>query len=64
MLLYELVEVSAEVPTGGRAEYIPSREDCGRRIVELARPGDRVVVMGARDDTLTAFARDILSHLA
>jgi UDP-N-acetylmuramate--alanine ligase len=49
---------------GGRAEYIPSREDCGRRIVELARPGDRVVVMGARDDTLTAFARDMLSRLA
>ena len=49
---------------GGRAEYIPSRDDCGRRIVELARPGDRVVVMGARDDTLTAFARDVLSRLA
>lgn len=48
---------------GGRAEYIPDREDCGRRIVELARPGDRVVVMGARDDTLTEFARDLLSRL-
>src|SRR5690606_6657937 len=48
---------------GGRAEYIPNREDCGRRIVELARPGDRVVVMGARDDTLTEFARDLLSRL-
>jgi UDP-N-acetylmuramate--alanine ligase len=49
---------------GGRAEYVPTRDDCGRRIVDLARPGDRVVVMGARDDTLTAFARDVLSHLA
>ncbi len=48
---------------GGHAEYIPSREDCGKRIVELARPGDRVVVMGARDDTLTTFARDILDKL-
>jgi UDP-N-acetylmuramate--alanine ligase len=48
---------------GGRAEYIPSREDCGKRIVELARPGDRVVVMGARDDTLTAFAKDVLARL-
>lgn len=48
---------------GGRAEYIPSREQCGNRIVELARPGDRVVVMGARDDTLTAFAKEILAAL-
>jgi len=48
---------------GGRAEYIPTREACGDRIVEIARPGDRVVVMGARDDTLTAFAKDVLARL-
>ena len=48
---------------GGHAEYIPAREDCGRRIVELARPGDRIAVMGARDDTLTLFARSILEAL-
>jgi UDP-N-acetylmuramate--alanine ligase len=48
---------------GGSAEYIASREDCGRRIVELAQAGDRVVVMGARDDTLTAFARSLLARL-
>ena len=48
---------------GGTAEHIPAREDCGKRIAELARPGDRVVIMGARDDTLTAFARDLLARL-
>jgi UDP-N-acetylmuramate--alanine ligase len=48
---------------GGKAHYIPSREACGERILELARPGDRVVVMGARDDTLTTFAKDILARL-
>jgi len=48
---------------GGKAECIPSRDDCGDRIVALARPGDRIVVMGARDDTLTAFAKSILSRL-
>ena len=48
---------------GGSAEYIPSREACGDRIVQIARPGDRLVVMGARDDTLTRFARDLLARL-
>jgi UDP-N-acetylmuramate--alanine ligase len=49
---------------GGHAEYVPRREDCSLRIVELARPGDRIAVMGARDDTLTQFARDLLARLA
>ncbi|AOL95060.1 UDP-N-acetylmuramate--alanine ligase [Porphyrobacter sp. LM 6] len=48
---------------GGNAEYIAAREDCGERITGLARPGDRIVVMGARDDTLTDFARAILKRL-
>jgi len=48
---------------GPRAEYVPERADCGRRMVELARPGDRLVVMGARDDTLTTFAKDVLAQL-
>ena len=48
---------------GGRAEYINSRDACGDRIVEIARAGDRVVVMGARDDTLTEFAKGVLTRL-
>jgi UDP-N-acetylmuramate--alanine ligase len=48
---------------GGHAEYIPTRDDCRERIVGLARAGDRIVVMGARDDTLTAFAKDLLAKL-
>ena len=48
---------------GGHAEHIPTREACGDHIVEIARPGDRIVVMGARDDTLSVFARSILDRL-
>ena len=48
---------------GGRAEYVPLREDCAVHIARIARPGDRIVVMGARDDTLTVFARDLLARL-
>jgi UDP-N-acetylmuramate--alanine ligase len=49
---------------GRNAEYIPSREECGNRIVALARPGDRIVIMGARDDTLSAFAGELLKSAA
>jgi len=48
---------------GGHAEHVPLREDCADRIVTRAQPGDRVVVMGARDDTLALFARNLLARL-
>ena len=48
---------------GGTARYIPGREDCGRHIAEIARPGDRIVIMGARDDTLSVFAAELLAQL-
>ncbi|MFN7159081.1 MAG: glutamate ligase domain-containing protein, partial [Erythrobacter cryptus] len=48
---------------GGHAEHIPERDACADRIVALARPGDRIVVMGARDDTLTQFAQALLARL-
>jgi len=48
---------------GRQAEALPDRAACGDRIVEMARPGDRVLVMGARDDTLSSFAVDLLERL-
>ena len=51
----------AVAAAGRNAEYIPAREDCGNRIAELARPGDRIVIMGARDDTLSGFAAHVLA---
>lgn len=49
---------------GGRAEHIAARSDCADRITALAQPGDRIVVMGARDDTLTEFAQSLLVRLS
>jgi UDP-N-acetylmuramate--alanine ligase len=49
---------------GGRADYIPSRKSVADRIAKLARPGDRIVVMGARDDTLTDFAKGLFARLS
>ncbi|QSB43761.1 UDP-N-acetylmuramate--alanine ligase [Tsuneonella flava] len=46
-----------------RSDYIPTRKAIADRIIQLARPGDRIVVMGARDDTLTEFAEKLLPFL-
>ncbi len=48
---------------GGRADYVAARGDCVARIKAIARPGDRVVVMGARDDTLATFAAQVLAAM-
>ncbi len=58
-------DIASGVRAAGRnAEALPNREACGDRLVELARPGDRIVVMGARDDTLSDSAADLLRRLA
>ncbi len=48
---------------GGTAQHVAAREGCGDRIVELAQAGDRIVIMGARDDTLTGFAHGVFERL-
>jgi UDP-N-acetylmuramate--alanine ligase len=48
---------------GKHAAHIPARADCGEYLKAMAKPGDRIVVMGARDDTLSTFAHDLLSGL-
>lgn len=57
-------DIAADVRAGGRvAEAYEGRPACGDRLVELARPGDRIVIMGARDDTLSVFAAEVLERL-
>ena len=48
----------------GKALHINTREGCGDFLVANAQAGDRVVVMGARDDTLSEFAASILTRLS
>ena len=48
---------------GRTAEHVADRAGCAERLAELAKPGDRIIVMGARDDTLTTFAEGILEKL-
>jgi UDP-N-acetylmuramate--alanine ligase len=57
-------DIVSGVRAGGRkAEAFATRAQCGERLLALAKPGDRVVVMGARDDTLSIFAGELLSRL-
>jgi UDP-N-acetylmuramate--alanine ligase len=48
---------------GRSARAFADRAACGDKLIELARPGDRIVVMGARDDTLALFASGLLDRL-
>lgn len=58
------IDIVNGVAARGRAAYVyQDRAELGRRLVELARPGDRIVVMGARDDTLSQFAADLLKQI-
>ena len=46
------------------ARHIADRAEAAQALVAEARAGDRVVVMGARDDTLSLLAADMLATLA
>jgi UDP-N-acetylmuramate--alanine ligase len=49
---------------GFDAEHIAERPNIGEALVAEARPGDRILVMGARDDTLIDFAQGLIDRLA
>jgi len=48
---------------GADAVHIPERAQIGDALLDEARPGDRIVIMGARDDTLIDFAQDLVNRL-
>lgn len=48
---------------GGSAAHFPERAAIGEALLAEARPGDRILVMGARDDTLSEFARELVERL-
>jgi UDP-N-acetylmuramate--alanine ligase len=57
-------EIVCEINRRGRKAFaFPDRKMCGDTLVTLARPGDRIVIMGARDDSLSQFARELLRRI-
>ena len=61
---FSSADIVAEIASlGTNAEFAPTRERLVARIAEEARPGDLVLVMGARDPSLTELARAILTSI-
>lgn len=61
---FSAADIVGEIAAAGtQAAFAPSREWLIEAIANEAREGDVVLVMGARDPSLTAFARDILSAI-
>ncbi|OVE82143.1 hypothetical protein BVY04_01790 [bacterium M21] len=55
-------DLTDEVEAAGfQAIYTDDRDQAFTQIMGLAQAGDRIIVMGARDNTLTDFARAILA---
>ena len=58
-------DIVADIAAMGRtALHLADREAAARYLVDAARPGDRIIVMGARDDTLSQVAAAMLQALA
>jgi UDP-N-acetylmuramate--alanine ligase len=55
-----IVPVSAR---GREAHYIPNRGDIIPFVQKSAQPGDAIIVMGSRDESLSDFAREIAQAL-
>ena len=57
-------DIIREIERQGRKAFaFPDRSACGDALVRLARRGDRIVIMGARDDSLSQFAHELLGRL-
>jgi UDP-N-acetylmuramate--alanine ligase len=60
---FSSADITAQITERGRAaEFAPTREALAARLVQVAAPGDLVLVMGARDPSLTTFAKDLLAR--
>ena len=49
---------------GGSAEHVADRAAIGEALLADAQEGDRIVIMGARDDSLSEFAAELVERLA
>jgi UDP-N-acetylmuramate--alanine ligase len=58
-------DIVSDIKQRGRHAFaFPDRSACGDVLVTSARRGDRILVMGARDDSLSQFAHELVRRLA
>jgi UDP-N-acetylmuramate--alanine ligase len=50
--------------SGISATFVADRDDLGDRLIESVVSGDRIAIMGARDDSLTTFGLGLLNRLS
>ena len=48
---------------GREAVHLPERSELGETLIVEAKAGDRILIMGARDDTLIDFARELVERI-
>lgn len=54
----------ADIVGGGAdAVHLTTRAECGAAMLDEAKTGDRILILGARDDTLTEFGCELLEKL-
>ena len=54
----------ADIVAGGaEAVHLTTRANCGAAMLDEVKAGDRILILGARDDTLTDFGRELLEKL-
>src|ERR1700733_13863594 len=57
-------DVISEIERRGRKAFaFPDRRGCGDALVELAPRGERIVIMGARDESLSQYARELIRRI-
>lgn len=57
-------DLIGDIKAGGSdAHFFVTRDDAGAFMLANAQAGDRIVIMGARDDTLSEFAQGLLNNL-
>ncbi len=55
--------INQALELGVNAHYIPERKDVEKFILENTKAGDRIIIMGARDNSLPDFSRQLLKEI-
>lgn len=55
--------VNYAIELGSNAKFFPTRDELKQHILKIAKPNDRIVLMGARDNSITDMGFELLEKL-